>query len=115
MRINYPVANKDLLLQLAVKAMKDILEPEGIVPSSLVFGELPRIYTRSEIQNPRDYFGERAKMVHTAGIEMDLIMAKMRTAGALKHAVPASADIVFDHGDQVLVWREKVINHRIGE
>lgn len=46
---------------------------------------------------------------------MDRIMAKMRTARALKNAVPAAADMVFDLGDQVLVWREKFINHCIGE
>ena len=43
MRIDYPNVDKELLLQLAVKAMNDSLGPEGLIPSSLVFGELPRV------------------------------------------------------------------------
>eukprot|EP00171_Calliarthron_tuberculosum_P007113 IDg7113t1 len=92
MRIDYPIANKDLLLQLTVRAMSDNLRPEGLVLSSLVFGELLSVYTRSEIPKPRDSLGKRAKMVHTARIEM------MRTSHALKHAVPAAADIAFYPG-----------------
>eukprot|EP00171_Calliarthron_tuberculosum_P007112 IDg7112t1 len=66
MSIDYPTANKDLLLHLTVKAINDTLGLEGLVPSSLVFGELLRVYTRSEIPKPRGSLVKRAKMVHTA-------------------------------------------------
>eukprot|EP00171_Calliarthron_tuberculosum_P019742 IDg19742t1 len=46
--LTYPSADKSLLLQLSVKAMNDTLGPEGLVPSSLVFGEYPKVYTPSE-------------------------------------------------------------------
>lgn len=115
MRIDYPIVNKDILLQLAAKAMNDTLGPEGLLPSSLFFCELTRVCTRFEIPKSRESLGERAKMVHTARIEMDIIIAKMRTARALKNDVLAAADMVFDPEYQVLVSYEKDINRRLGE
>ena len=111
----YPNVYKTLLLQMAIKAMNDTLGPEGLVPLSLVFGELPRVYTASETPQPRDTLGERATMFHAARTEMQRIMAKMRVARGLRHSVPLAANRAFDPGDQVLVWREKIVNHRIGE
>ena len=54
-------------------------------------------------------------MVHAARTEMQRIMARMRVARGLRHSVPLAANCAYDPGDQVLVWREKVVNHRIGE
>jgi len=42
-------------------------------------------------------------------------MGKARVARALKHTVPPSTDHPLKAGDQVLVWKEKVVNNRIGE
>ena len=42
-------------------------------------------------------------------------MAKARVSRALKNTTPTAADDVFTPGDQVLVWRENVVNNRIGE
>ncbi len=80
-----------------------------------MFGELPQVHTASEIPKQRDTLGERAAMAHAARTEMQRIMARMRVACGLKHAVPRAADESYDPGDQVLVWRERVVNHRIGE
>ncbi len=92
MRIFYPDADKKVLLSLAVKAMKDTLGPEGLVSSSLIFGELPQIHTASETPKPRDTLGERSAMVHAARTEMQRIMAKMRVSRGLKHSVTQAAD-----------------------
>ena len=42
-------------------------------------------------------------------------MAKMRVARGLRHSVPLAINNAYDPGDKVLVWREKIVNHRIGE
>eukprot|EP00171_Calliarthron_tuberculosum_P023324 IDg23324t1 len=42
-------------------------------------------------------------------------MAKTRVNRALRHKIPSAADRSFTIGDKVLVWREKQVNHRIGE
>ena len=42
-------------------------------------------------------------------------MAKMRISRALRRSVPPAAHRAYDPGDEVLVWREKVVNHCIGE
>eukprot|EP00171_Calliarthron_tuberculosum_P005792 IDg5792t1 len=102
MALDYPQVDKGLLLQLAVKSMNDTLGPEGIVPSSLVFGEYPKVYTTSETPQQRPSIAERAKMLHTARIEMQKHMAKSRIARALKHSVPPAADNHYQPGDQVL-------------
>ena len=43
----HPGADKELTLAVTVKAMNDTLGPEGIVPSALVFGEYPQIFTKT--------------------------------------------------------------------
>ena len=42
-------------------------------------------------------------------------MAKARVNRALKHSTPDAADVMYTPGDMVLVWREKIVNNRIGE
>eukprot|EP00171_Calliarthron_tuberculosum_P000830 IDg830t1 len=80
MRIDFPRAPKELLLQLSVKAMNDTLGPEGIVPSLLVF--------------------DRAKMAIAARKEMSRHMAKTRVNRALRHKIPSAADRSFTIGDK---------------
>lgn len=115
MRIQYPNAEDDMLLSFAVKAMNDTLGPEGFVPSALVFGEYPHVFTKSEVPHPRATAADRAEMVNAAREEVGKIMAKLRVNRALRHSVPIAADKPYEPGDSVLVWREKQVNHRIGE
>ena len=58
---------------------------------------------------------KRAEIASTARKEMNKIMAKLRLQRALKHRTASSTDAVFQPGDKVLVWREKIVNNRIGE
>ncbi len=46
-KLDYPPADRELVLQFSVKAMNDTVGPEGLLPSALVFGELPKIVTLS--------------------------------------------------------------------
>lgn len=54
-------------------------------------------------------------MYHYARTQMKVIMARMRVSRSLKHSIPAAVDISYAPGDYVLLWHEKVMNHRIGE
>ncbi len=85
------------------------------MPSALVFGEFPKVVTRSEIPQSRLALADRSKIARVARMEMQKHMAKMRVARALKHAVPGASDRLYQPGDQVLVWRERQVNNRIGE
>jgi hypothetical protein len=38
-----PGINKDIALQMAFKAINDTARPDGLVPTLLVYGALPRI------------------------------------------------------------------------
>ena len=110
-----PNADPTLALAAAVKSMNDTLGPEGLVPSALVFGEFPKVYTRSETPAQRPMLEDRASVALCARKEMERIMAEMRTKRALKHKVPTAADTFYQPGDKVLVWREKIVESRIGE
>lgn len=99
MKISFPAARDEDILALAVKAMNDTIGPEGYVSSALVFGEYPRIFTKSEIPTPRDTALSRAKMVNIARDEVSKIMARLRVDRALKHSVPPSSDKPFKPGD----------------
>lgn len=113
--IAHPGADKHLTLALCVKAMNDTLGPNGVVPSSLVFGEHPQVFTRSETPPPRATLDERAKIATEARQEMERYMARVRTDRALRHAVPPAADQTYEKDDKVLVWRENIVSGRIGE
>lgn len=46
---------------------------------------------------------------------MQTHMSKLRVDRALKHKTPAAANMSYKIEDQVLVWREKIVDSRIGE
>ena len=111
----HPASDPKLVLALSVRAMNDTLGPEGLVPTALVFGEYPPVHTKSETPSSRALLASRAEVANTARQEMEKVMAELRFKRALRHATPSSASIVYSPGDQVLVWREKQFDSRIGE
>ena len=60
-----PHLDDEIALIIAVCAMNDSLEPEGLVPSLLVFGMLPRIPMGSDKEASLKQF-ERMKAMSTA-------------------------------------------------
>jgi hypothetical protein len=58
-----PVTNKDVILQMAVKAINDSAGPDGIVPTLLVFGAYPRLTKASP---PSPSITERAEATKIA-------------------------------------------------
>ena len=92
MMLDHPGAAKELVLQLSVKAMNYKLGPEGHVPSALVFGEYPKIYTLSETPKTRPNLAARAEIALTARRAVEKHMSDLRVKRAMKHAVPSAAD-----------------------
>lgn len=89
----YPRVDREPILLSSAKAMNDTLVPEGLVLSSLVFGEIPRTRIPSEIPKPRESISERAALAFTTHAEMQKIMAWVGIARRLRHAVPPSSDV----------------------
>lgn len=110
-----PTRNMHTALACAVKAMNDTLGPEGLVPSALVFGEFPHLAPDYSPRSERSTLQQRSNMAHIARTEMSKIMDRLRLQRALRHAVPAASDHVYEPGDEVLLWKEKVVNNHIGE
>ena len=115
MRIEYPQADRELLLQLPVRVMNDTLGSEGLVPSALEFGEYPKVYTLSETPLTRPMIVVLAEVLITARKEMQKHMAQSRLSRELNHSVPAAADNSYNPGGKVLVWRGNVVEDRICE
>lgn len=113
--IAHPHIPKELRLAISVKAMNDTLGPEGLVPLALLFGEFPQIRAPGIGLLPRPNLAERANAAETARAEMSSIMAKMCLHRALAHDPPGAALRTYKPGDNVLVWREKLLANRIGE
>jgi len=110
-----PILPDELLLQLSVQAMNNTLGPEGLVPSALVFGEFPSLRMLGEPMNPKATLESRAAVAQSARREMEQQMAQLRIKRGLRHKIPAAADLTYEPGQQVLVWREKIIANRIGD
>ena len=115
LRMDFPNTPQRIILSVAVKAMNDTLGPEGLVPSALVFGEYPEVNTISEPRTERMSLEARAELARAARKEMETQVAKARIKRALQYRVPPATDVVYQPGDLVLVWRENLIQNRIGE
>jgi hypothetical protein len=73
-------ANKEAILQMAVKAVNDLAGPDGIVPTLLVFGAYPCI-TRDSPPSPS--ITERAEAIYKAMKEVRRFYAERQVNDAL--------------------------------
>lgn len=115
LRTEHPNMPRDLALSLALKGMNDVSRPEGITPSSLVFGTYPPMHTPHESQPGKKDQTEREALIKKVTSDMEKHMAKMKISRALKHSTPQASKENFEVNDTVLVWRENTISNRIGE
>ena len=84
--------------------MNDTCGPEGIVPSLLVFGAVPRMpFGASDLPEQN----ERMQAIALARSEIETVVARLRITNALKRKVPPAATTMTTPGSQVLVYREK--------
>ena len=101
---DYKKLEKETILKLTIKAMNDTMGPNGLVPSLLVFGALPRFPAiANNLANQRD----RMETLQMAKDEMEQIVAEQRLKTALISKLPTSVREEFNVGDNVLVYREK--------
>ena len=106
---------RQLLLAFSVKAMNDTLGPEGVVPSALVFGEFLSLRSVSGPLIPHPTLAERAEVALQARRFMSEHIARAKAKRALYHKPLPFTDQAYEPNDEVLVWREKQVEHRIGE
>ena len=90
--------DKNIILKLAVKACNDTLGPEGLVPSYLAFGCIPR-FTSTESPLPMQQ--QRMDAMQSDRREMAIITAELRIRKALSSRVPRNADLMIEVGDLV--------------
>lgn len=95
--------------------MNDTLGPEWLVPSTLVFGESPKVVIPSEEVSVGHSREGRALISNTARKEMGKHMYSLRIRRALQQKTTQSANRTYKLVKIVLVCREKIINNRIGE
>lgn len=96
---------KEAVLQMAVKSINDIMGPDGLVPTLLVFGAYPRMTAESP---PSTTTRRRAAAYDKATKELRSIQAKRQIQDALNTRNGPSTEAVkdLDLQDKVLVWRE---------
>src|SRR5579871_6713052 len=98
-------AEKEVALQMAVKAVNDSAGPNGLIPTLLVFGAFPRM---TEMDPPAPSIAVRAMAIKKAMNEIAKIRVEHQVADALRQRNgPSTADI---HDlpllSPVLVWRQ---------
>jgi hypothetical protein len=72
--------NKEMILQMAVKAVNDIAGPDGIVPTLLVFRAYPQI---TDMDPPSLSIIQRAQAIHAATKEVQWLYAKCQVSDML--------------------------------
>ena len=81
-----------LLLALAIKAMNDMLGPEGTVPSALIFGDFPSLTAFEVPIVPRPTLAKRAEAAQEARRCMAKHLSQVRFNRALHHNTPPATD-----------------------
>ncbi len=95
--------NRKIALRIAVKAMNDTLEPNGLVPSYLVFGCVPRFpAVDSKLPNQQS----RMDALSLVRQEVAIIVSEMRVQKALTSRVPRNAELKIEPRDKVRIYRE---------
>ena len=92
-----------LVLKIAVKEMNDTMNPEGLVPSLLVFGiptRFPGVNTISPDQH------ERKQALALARYEMEIISNELRLQTALLSMIPGASKRNLEVGQKFRVFRE---------
>ena len=95
--------DKETSLRLSIKALNDTMGPEGLVPSLLVFGVLPR-FSAVDTKLPNQV--ERMEALKNARAEAEAISAKLRVRKAILAKATRNVYLFLHPGDLVRVYRE---------
>jgi hypothetical protein len=98
--------DKEIMLQMAVKAINDSAGPDSIVPTLLVFGAYSRL---TKIDPPSPLVTKRAEAIRAATKEVCRLYAERRVKDALAMCNSPDTKNTLDLPLQsdVCVWREK--------
>jgi hypothetical protein len=98
--------DKEMILQMAVKAVNDSAGPNGLVPTLLVFGAYPRL---TEMDPPSPSVTKRAEAICAATREVRRLHAERQEQDALAMRNGPDTKVTLDLPLQsdVRVWREK--------
>ena len=96
---------REMLLQMAVKAVNDTAGPDGLIPTLLVYGAYPRMV---ETDPPAPSISQRAAAIRKAMEEITKIRARKQVATALNTRNGPNTAGIHDTAinEEVLVWRE---------
>ena len=109
--VSYPSEHRKLRLALSVKAVNDTAGPQGLVPSLLAFGMIPKIPgQKSSLEGHHT----RINMMQVAPEEYETILVRNRVLHALKNKVQPSAHFRFTPGQPVNIYRETPIRKWTG-
>ena len=109
--LTYPQQPKELCLAFTVKAINDTAGPNGLLPSLLVFGMLPRM--PDDDYTPLNQH-ERVALMKTARDEYESVIAERSVNVALKKNTPPAAQLRFAPGQSVYVYRDKPLKRWTG-
>jgi hypothetical protein len=102
LRLDDPHVRSSMALSAAVKAANDCTGPNGICPTTLVFGVYPAIDSQvPPNQQNRDSTLRKSRVI------MQQIFAARKIKEALRARIPSGVDEVYVPGELVLVFREK--------
>ena len=98
-------ASKELILQMALKAINDTAGPNGLVPTLLVFGSYPRI---ANYDLPTPTIAQRSNAIRIAMKELRNMEAKRKVTDALGmlNGPNTLATLNLPPNSKVRVWRE---------
>ena len=94
-RFSEPDIALDLTLRLAVKAMNETMNPEGLVPSLLVFGALPRFPAFNTTLPNQE---QRMRALQIARSEMETVSSELRLRRALLSRVSYNREPLHQYG-----------------
>jgi hypothetical protein len=97
---------KEIVLQMAVKAVNDTAGPNGIVPTLLVFGAYPRI---NDLDAPSPDIVKRSEAIRKAMKEVRELHSKRQVSDALgmRNGPNTLPTLSLPLDSDVRVWREK--------
>ena len=98
--------DKEIVLQMAVKAVNDSAGPNGIIPTLLVFGAYPRL---TEIDPPSPSVTKRAEAIRAATKEVRRLHAErqVKDALAIRNGPDTKVTLDLPLQSDVRVWRKK--------
>jgi hypothetical protein len=105
-RHDHPKLPQELALAYSQKEINETIGTDGIVPTLLVYGSMPR-FRAAGLDARLQPNSERFRCMATARAEYTRIVKHQRVQRLLRTRVPPAADRQLHIGQHVFVWREK--------